>query len=127
MRDEDETPFDRFKFFVAISAVALVFIGVLLLLTVFFYPDYYMLMRLNELRDAYQGIRSSYDGSVEGIATVLDNYESPSAIRLAVVCSNGTVEYASFFTPDRTEDGGAGAPHPFQLRDLALREHQGAG
>ena len=42
----------RFKFFVAISAVALVFIGVLLLLNVFFYQDYYMMMRRNELRDA---------------------------------------------------------------------------
>lgn len=60
----------RFKFFVAISAVALVFIGVLLLLNVFFYQDYYMMMRRNELRDAYQGIRSSYTGSVEEIATV---------------------------------------------------------
>ena len=117
----------RFKFFVAISAVALVFIGVLLLLNVFFYQDYYMMMRRNELRDAYQGIRSSYDGSVEGIATVLDNYESQSAIRLAVVCSNGTVEYASFFTPDSTEDGGAGAQNPFQLPDLDLLEQQRRG
>ena len=47
----------RFKFFAAISAVALVFIGVLLLLNLFFYEDYYMLTRRGELRDGYQSMR----------------------------------------------------------------------
>ena len=109
----------RFKFFVAISAVALVFIGVLLLLNVFFYQDYYMMMRRNELRDAYQGIRSSYTGSVEEIATVLDNYESQTAIRLAVVCSDGTVLYTSSLSPESI-----GAQNPFQLPDFDLFDQQ---
>ena len=69
----------RFKFFVAISAVTLVFIGVLLILNLFFYEDYYMLMRRGELRDAYQGIRNSYSGDIEEMMTVLDNYESQTA------------------------------------------------
>ena len=73
----------RFKFFAAISAVALVFIGVLLLLNLFFYEDYYMLTRRGELRDAYQSMRGSYTGNVEDIAAVLDSYESRSAIRLS--------------------------------------------
>ena len=33
----------RFKFFAAISIIALVFIGILVLLNVFFYQDYYMM------------------------------------------------------------------------------------
>ena len=39
----------RYKFFAGISVVALVFIGVLLVLNLFFYDDYYMMTRRNEL------------------------------------------------------------------------------
>ena len=118
----------RFKFFVAISAVALVFIGVLLLLNVFFYQDYYMMMRRNELRDAYQAIRSSYDGNADNIATVLDSYESQTAVRLAVVCSDGTVLYTSFLSPNaRPEGGEGGMQNPFQLPDFSLFDQQRRG
>ena len=118
----------RFKFFVAISAVALVFIGVLLLLNVFFYQDYYMMMRRNELRDAYLGIRSSYTGDIEQIATVLDNYESQTAIRLAVVCSDGTVLYTSFLSPETEPgNGGTDVQNPFQLPDFDLFDQQRRG
>lgn len=115
----------RFKFFVAISAVTLVFIGVLLILNLFFYEDYYMLMRRGELRDAYQGIRNSYSGDIEEMMTVLDNYESQTAIRMAVVCSDGTVLYTSFNT--RSDEGNADTPNPFQLPDFDLLDQQRRG
>ena len=115
----------RFKFFVAISAVTLVFIGVLLILTLFFYEDYYMLMRRGELRDAYQGIRNSYSGDIEEMMTVLDNYESQTAIRMAVVCSDGTVLYTSFNT--RSDEGNADTQNPFQLPDFDLLDQQRRG
>ena len=47
----------RFKFFAAISIIALVFSGILVLLNVFFYQDYYMMTRrslrqhLHQLRE----------------------------------------------------------------------------
>ena len=113
----------RFKFFAAISAVALVFIGVLLLLNLFFYEDYYMLTRRGELRDAYQSMRGSYTGNVEDIAAVLDSYESRSAIRLSVVRADGTVLYSSAFSPDaaRPEEDG---PLQFHLPDFNRVEQQ---
>ena len=40
----------RFKFFSAISLVALMFIGILLLLNLFFYQDYFMMTRKSSLR-----------------------------------------------------------------------------
>ena len=52
----------RFKFFAAISIIALVFIGILVLLNVFFYQDYYMMTRRSELRDAYGSICTSCGG-----------------------------------------------------------------
>ena len=115
----------RFKFFVAISAVTLVFIGVLLILNLFFYEDYYMLMRRGELRDAYQGIRNSYSGDIEEMMTVLDSYESQTAIRMAVVCSDGTVLYTSFNT--RSDEGNADTQNPFQLPDFDLLDQQRRG
>lgn len=115
----------RFKFFVAISAVTLVFIGVLLILNLFFYEDYYMIMRRSELRDAYQSIRNSYSGDIEEMMTVLDNYESQTAIRMAVVCSDGTVLYTSFNT--RSDEGNADTQNPFQLPDFDLLDQQRRG
>ena len=90
----------RLRFFAAISAVALVFIGVLVLLNVFFYQDYFMMTRRSELRDAYHNICSSYSGDMDEIASVLDSYESRTAIRLAIISSDGTVEYSSAFAPE---------------------------
>ena len=43
----------RFKFFSAISLVALMFIGILLLLNLFFYQDYFMMTRKSSLCDAF--------------------------------------------------------------------------
>ena len=54
----------RFKFFAAISIIALVFIGILVLLNVFFYQDYYMMTRRSELRDAYGSICTSWAGTL---------------------------------------------------------------
>ena len=81
----------RFTFFAAISIIALVFIGILVLLNVFFYQDYYMMTRRSELRDAYGSICTSYASDSSDVAALLDSYESRSAIRLAVVTDNGDV------------------------------------
>ena len=59
----------KFKFFVAISAVALVFIGVLLLLNLFFYDDYYLMTRKTELRDTYHRTAARTGGVAVGLLT----------------------------------------------------------
>ena len=116
----------RFKFFVAISAVSLVFVGVLLVLNLFFYEDYYMFMRRNELRDAYQSIRSSYTGDMNQMLTALDSYESQTAIRMAVVCADGTVLYTSFLSPHTSEQEQS-TGDPFNLPDFDLFDQQRRG
>lgn len=90
----------RAKFFLAISVVALVFIGVLIALNLFFYDDYYLSTRKTELRSVYQTVRSSYAAAPEDLASTLDSLENQSAIRLAVVLADGTVDYASIFMQD---------------------------
>ena len=90
----------RFKFFAAISIIAPVFIGILVLLNVFFYQDYYMMTRRSELRDAYGSICTSYASDSSDVAALLDSYESRSAIRLAVVIDNGDVMTSSAMQGD---------------------------
>lgn len=92
----------RFRFFAAISMVALVFIGVLLTLNFFFYDDYYMMTRRSELTSTYQSVRRSYAHGSADLASVLDELENSSAIRLGVIRQDGTVLYASSFTQDST-------------------------
>lgn len=114
----------RFQLFAAISAVAVVFIGLLLLLNLFFYEDYYMMTRRNELREAYQTVHTNFrKESTDDIAAMLDSYESRSAIRLAIVSSDGTVLYSSFFSDNGTND----QSNPFQLPDFDLLEQQRRG
>ena len=86
----------RFKFFAAISIIALVFIGILVLLNVFFYQDYYMMTRRSELRDAYGSICTSYASDSSDVAALLDSYESRSATRLAVITQDGDAITSSF-------------------------------
>lgn len=106
----------KIKFFAAISAVAVVFIGVLIVLNVFFYDDYYMMTRRNELKSTYQSISRLYTGDVTGISSTLDSIESRSAIRLAIVADDGTVLYTSALLPEAGEppvkpESGAGKPY----------------
>lgn len=125
----------KFRFFVAISAVALVFIGVLLLLNLFFYDDYYLMTRKTELRDTYQTITKSYDGDLETTASTLDALESKSAIRFALVDRSGSLLYASFFSFDQDRkttpnfppnDDFSGPPFTGGLPDFGDQRMRGA-
>ena len=112
----------RFKFFSAISLVALVFIGLLLVLNLFFYKDYFMMTRKNSLRDAFNTVCASYTGDTDDIVTMLDSYESRSAIRLAVVMDDGTILTSSFLH-DRDESGVPGfnfGMNEQQFRSIAV-------
>ncbi len=90
----------KVKFFAAVSAVALVFIGVLLLLNLFFYDDYYLMTRKNELRNTYQSVLRGFSGDGNEIASMLDELESKSPARLAIIGSGGELLYASSFSPE---------------------------
>lgn len=103
----------RVKLFIAISIVALVFIGVLLLLNVFFYHDYYMLTLRHELRGTYQNVWRSYEGNPDDDAILLDTLENRSATRLSIVKADGTVLYYSSFDSEPSPGGTMPPQMPF--------------
>lgn len=96
----------RFKFFAAISAVAVVFIGVLLLLNLFLYDDYYLMTRRAELRKTYESIQRVYTGDITDITETLDALENRNAVRLAIVTKSGII-----YTPSGSLDSAPISPH----------------
>lgn len=83
----------KVKFFAAICAIALAFIGILMVLNLFFYDDYYLSQRQRSLTDFYQQMDVAYSGDITDVAALLDRSENADGVRLAIVASNGTVIY----------------------------------
>ena len=89
----------RFKFFAAISIIALVFIGILVLLNVFFYQDYYMMTRRSELRDAYGSICTSYARHIcDQIFTVFRIQHTDQAQILVIIAQTDRHKAVFVFT-----------------------------
>lgn len=78
----------RMKFFSAICATSLVFVGVLAALNLFFYDDYYLFERQKELTNIYQEVDSLYDGDVNSIADELIELENNSGVRLSIMSAD---------------------------------------
>ena len=81
------------KFFVAIAAVAVVFIALISVLNLFFYDDYYMAERRGELKKLYQDAAAAYDGTVDSIYARLLAAEDSEGVRLTLATADGTVIY----------------------------------
>lgn len=94
------------KFFAAIGTIAVVFIGVLLLLNLFFYDDYDLLSRRRELLRCYESVRTSYAQGSDAFFAAMDTVESQSAIRLAIADPDGNI-YTSAFSPQQEETSGS--------------------
>lgn len=87
----------QFKFFVAISAVAVVFIAVLSGLNLFFYDDYYLAERERTLTGIYEQLDSSYAGDVPQVLETLFEVENRDGVRLSILSRDGAVKYDSVF------------------------------
>lgn len=83
----------KLKFFAAICAVAVAFTGILTVLNLFFYDDYYLMQRQKSLTKFYNEFNHSYAGDLNSIADLLDHSENTDGVRLSIVSSDGTVIY----------------------------------
>lgn len=88
----------RTKFFAAICATSLVFVGVLSALNLFFYDDYYMYEREKALADIYQQVNRIYDGDVKTVYNDLLEIENNAGVRLSIVDEELRSEYDSAFS-----------------------------
>lgn len=83
----------KLKFFAAICAIALAFIGILMVLNLFFYDDYYLSQRQRSLTDFYQQLSATYSGDINEVAELLDRSENTDGVRLSIITRDGMVVY----------------------------------
>lgn len=110
----------KFKFFLVIVTIAFAFIGILTMLNVFFYDDYYLYERRKALTDIYHQIDSLYDGDTATISAYMEAFENTTGVRLSIIGSDGDIKYDSIFRePPRHANWGSGTL-TFQLYDFPL-------
>ena len=85
----------KFKFFAAICAIAIAFVGVLTLLNVTLYDDYYLWQRERALQDTYEDILHASDEGNDALLNQIIQSEDTEGVRLTLVGSDGTVSYDS--------------------------------
>ncbi len=75
----------RFKFFAAIGAIAVIFIGILTALNVTLYDNYYLWQRERTLKELYRDMCTVYVEGGENLAATVLNSEDVLGIRLAII------------------------------------------
>lgn len=91
----------KFRLFAIISAIALAFVGILTILNLFFYNDYYIFDRKRELVEIYHELNDSYSGMVEEITDRLEQLENSTGVRITIAASQNVVKYDSIFREHR--------------------------
>lgn len=87
----------KIKLFAVICAIAVAFVGVLTVLNLFFYKDYYLLERRHALINIYKSVNSSYAGMSSDVSSMLEQMENTSAARFSILDADGQVQYDSFY------------------------------
>ena len=112
----------KFKFFAAISAVALVFITGISCLNLFFYDDYYLSTREHALTEIYRALSADYTGDIAAVLDPLLRIENTDGVRLSVLSSDGVVKYDSVFRQTSDGDKPQSLVWSWTLALTALRE-----
>ena len=112
----------KFKFFAAISAVALVFITGISCLNLFFYDDYYLSTREHALTEIYRELSAAYTGDIAAVLDPLLRIENTDGVRLSVLSSDGVVKYDSVFRQTSDGDKPQSLVWSWTLALTALRE-----
>ncbi len=100
----------KFKFFAAICAIAVAFVGILSFLNVTLYDNYYLWQRERSLQDTYEGILQANQQGNDALITQLMLSEDIEGVRLTLVQNDGAVLYDSVLREQLTgsvssEDG----------------------
>ena len=109
----------KFKLFGAICAIAIAFVGILTVLNVFFYDDYYLFERRGTLVDIYRDVNKRYDGDIEAIEAELEQLENTTGVRLSLISQASGVKYDSIFR-EQTQPQGFMGNYSIHLYDFPL-------
>ncbi|MBC8535679.1 sensor histidine kinase [Feifania hominis] len=103
----------KYKFFLAIGVIAVIFVGLLSALNLAFYDDYYLFQKQHVLIDIYEQVRDAYTGDVEQISDLLSEMENHYGVRMTIdrpVEDGWEPVYNSIFTTGKGKDTTAAPP-----------------
>ncbi len=93
----------KHKLFAAICGIAVAFVGIMMILNLFCYKEYYLYERRHALVGLYQEINSQYAGSIADITSTLEQMENRTAVRLSIIDTAGQMTYDSFYREHRED------------------------
>lgn len=85
----------KIKFFAAICAIAIAFVGILSIISLTFYDNYYLWQREKALTDVYIQLCSANNKGDEEFINEIIYSEDTEGVRVSVISKNGTVIYDS--------------------------------
>ncbi len=92
----------RFRFFISVALTAVVFVGVMIVLNLLFFHNFYLLQKKNSLIDAYQTINEQYNGDISILEDNIKQIENNNNIRISIINNYGKYIYDTIFTHDRS-------------------------
>ena len=120
----------RFKLFLGISLIAVIFVGVLELANWAFFDNYYIFEKKKALQDLYTETTENYDGHVEDSMSQWNQFENKYGIRIRIV-SGYYITYDTNYTKEKLYnfEGGqeqqsalsSGLDYPFNEQDYQKR------
>lgn len=110
----------KIKLFAVICAIALAFVGILTVLNVFFYDDYYFYERRKALADIYNDVNKQYSGEVSEISAKLEQMENTTGVRLAILSPDGEIKYDSIYREHQPRQQWSLPGYSIQLYDFPL-------
>lgn len=109
----------KFKFFAAICAIAVAFVGILTILNLTLYDDYYLWQRERSLRDTYEDLSRAAEQDADALLDQVIASEDTEGVRLTIVGSDGTVSYDSILREQMT---GMSSPEESLFYGLSIAE-----
>ncbi len=96
----------KHKLFVAICGIAVAFVGIMMVLNLFCYKQYYLYERRHALVDLYEDINAQYTGNISDITSTLEQMENRTAVRMSILDATGQMTYDSFYREHREGSSG---------------------
>lgn len=100
----------KYKLFLAICLIAVLFIGMFSILNACFYDDFYLFTKKRQLTDIYQTVNETYTGDISDIADTLAHLEFTYGIHISILSKDEEGLYDTIWSVDHKNLDAASSP-----------------
>ncbi len=90
----------KYKLFLAIGIIAVIFVSVFSALNIFFFSRYYVFSKKHTLADIYKKVNSAYTGDISSISGELEQMEYVNGVRISIQDKTRS-KYSTIFNANR--------------------------